>query len=196
MQITWEMFMMDISVLKEKSDSLNDGWEIKGDPSQVGLAYLFKTLKKPLKPSMPLSCCQELEDASLELKQLDFASKSASNSSEMVVFEYHILYSLSYGVPVLYFNAWKSDGSLLEIEKVWDLASSPYKDAVKESKWGAVSQQDHPIIGKPYFFFHPCNTARLLEDVCSGDPKSNRVLAWLSLVAPLVGLSIPYKFAK
>ncbi|XP_065352771.1 ubiquitin-like-conjugating enzyme ATG10 [Cloeon dipterum] len=193
MQISWEKFLEDIGDLKTKSDVVNDGWQLEGNVSQTGLAYLSKSLVNNV-PVSSLPGCLELEESDLEECMLDPSTKINPSLQERVTFEYHILYSLSYAVPILYFNAWRENGSLLEIERIWDLAFSQYRNAVKSAKWGAVSQQDHPILGSPFFFFHPCNTANFLEDL-PGKTK-NTVVSWLSVVGPLVGLTVPLFYAE
>jgi len=191
-RLTWNEFCSDISELKNASDTLDDGWLSKGDFSECGRGYLSKIVRRRIAASAT-AACEDLEDAFLKE---DFAEEGTA-VSEMVTFEYHLLYSLSFEVPVLYFNAWHSNGSLLDIEQIWDLASVAHKGAVRDSKWNAVSQQDHPLLGTPFFFFHPCNSANLLGDLTSPDTScSNRILAWLSVVGPILGLRVPIDYVK
>jgi ubiquitin-like-conjugating enzyme ATG10 len=94
----------------------------------------------------------------------------------------HVVYSPSYNVPVLYLNSYTAgmtstlrlmsvDGELIE----W--LGEP----------GVLSQQDHPIVGIPFYFIHPCRTQELLREI-SGD--CNYIAGWLSLVGPQVGLHL------
>ncbi|KAF8477553.1 hypothetical protein BDZ91DRAFT_709458 [Kalaharituber pfeilii] len=64
---------------------------------------------------------------------------------------------------------------------------------------GAVSQGDHPIEGKPFWFIHPCATASTLEEWRGGDnvgstyeiTLKNYIQIWLGIVGSCVGLHLP-----
>uniref|UniRef100_A0A914WND5 Ubiquitin-like-conjugating enzyme ATG10 n=1 Tax=Plectus sambesii TaxID=2011161 RepID=A0A914WND5_9BILA len=105
--------------------------------------------------------------------------------------EYHICFNPSYGVPVLYFNIWTQDGKLLPIEQVWQLVCSSHKEAVLLDPWTAISQQEHPHLGAPWFHIHPCHTAKAMSKLSQSTTQFNYVLSWLSMFGPVVGLSIP-----
>ncbi len=53
--------------------------------------------------------------------------------------------------------------------------------------------KEHPLLGIPFFFIHPCNTAAFMKELFSSDnqDKSMYVLSWFTLVAPVVGLTAP-----
>lgn len=137
--------------------------------------------------------CENFEDSVLE--QDDESEARLKGAKDVITLEYHLLYSLSYQVPILYFNAWRPNGEFLSIEEIWTLACPTLRGALKKARWGAISQQDHPILGTPYFFFHPCNSAQLLANVAQDD-RANKVIAWLSVVAPLVGLPFSIEYLR
>ena len=73
----------------------------------------------------------------------------------LIITEYHIVYSTTYRVPVLYFNAhrpgivstnnyksakthWIPDGALLTLDEIWDELRSPYM--TDENKWSFLTQ--------------------------------------------------------
>lgn len=114
------------------------------------------------------------------------------SSNSFSVFVYHIVYSQSYSVPILYFNAYHADGKLLTLEEIWNKIPNCYQDSVKINKWNMITQQEHPELGIPYFTIHPCYTA----DFMSSCKSSNYLITWLSIVGPLVGLNLLCEYAK
>jgi ubiquitin-like-conjugating enzyme ATG10 len=129
---------------------------------------------------------------------------------------YNVLYSPSYGEPVLYFEAHDQSGSPLPLAHV--LASlrleggAAAEGATSSVQLPAVtlSQEDHPLLGRPFYLLHPCRTGdvmgRLLgpRHLASGDsveaaaagataePESSSLrylLAWMCVAGQPVGLS-------
>ncbi|KAL6431164.1 hypothetical protein ACFW04_007108 [Cataglyphis niger] len=88
--------------------------------------------------------------------------------------EHHILWSMSFGVPVFYFNRWKSDFPGINPMSV--------NEAQTDSKlnYMELSQAIHPLIGTPFLQLHPC----LSQDLLQSMPMSkNKLVSWLSCVA-------------
>lgn len=115
-----------------------------------------------------------------------------------ITFDYHIVYSLSHSVPVLYFNAWHSTGQLLSLDEVWERVDATHREQIISNKWGTLTQVEHPLLGRPYFQLHPCNTAKLMGQVMpqsahSHSPATLRtyLISWLSMFGPPVGLELP-----
>lgn len=78
-----------------------------------------------------------------------------------------------------------------------------------------VTQQDHPVLARPFFCVHPCKTAELMTVVmqaaanakssaslCVAEHKGSSLaggadvtdvylISWLSLLGPAVGLTVP-----
>ncbi|KAJ2955195.1 hypothetical protein NQZ79_g8770 [Umbelopsis isabellina] len=110
--------------------------------------------------------------------------------------EYHVVYSSSYQVPVLYFNAYYSNGSVLTRDELDQFVINPnYREPLKSStllQQGSVSQQEHPVLGLPFYYIHPCDTASLMTQVNISDINCY-ITSWLSFFGPLVGLYLPSK---
>lgn len=136
--ITWEQFSKEIHVIFEKSKEIGDNWEIFEAVKHPFLLNFFpvKVIEKDfsflqqntdtcgtyLRKTAFVELCLH-RDA--ELDDMEFAEEqSLSNDSppiscgkpvtksdesrELLSFEYHVLYHLSYAVPYLCFNATKS----------------------------------------------------------------------------------------
>ncbi|XP_013400486.1 ubiquitin-like-conjugating enzyme ATG10 isoform X2 [Lingula anatina] len=135
--------------------------------------------------------------------------------------EYHVVYSDSYSVPVLYFNMYHDSGKLLTLDEIWSLVPQIYQSRLSQERWTFLTQQEHPILGRPYFQLHPCHTASLMKhsvlsratkpeistDTAQGlagvsatshtpsmRRKGSYLVQWLSSVAPVVrlGMSLEY----
>lgn len=171
--VSWEVFLKDSLEFVKFSDKINDGWHfsenIKDEPGSI---YLYKSIQV----SRP-----EEEDCFSEFDSVDITP------SQIVIWEYHILYSLSYSVPVLYFNVYDSGGKRLS----YDCTISSIKCVDKQKHMRTVSQAEHPLLMRPYYFIHPCHTAEFL---CDG--FKNVIVCWLSVVAPLVNLTLSFDYAK
>jgi ubiquitin-like-conjugating enzyme ATG10 len=63
---------------------------------------------------------------------------------------------------------------------------------------GGLTLVDHPEIGKPVFFIHPCRTQEAVRDVLG--PKHVDGLEWLMIwfgvIGTAVGLSVPVGLAE
>lgn len=90
-------------------------------------------------------------------------------------------------------NSITSDGSILsrnDLER--HIFSKIHVEALKTNsliQQGAISQHDHPVLGQPFFYVHPCDTSALMAQLQIGDTLSY-VISWLSFFGPPVGLYI------
>lgn len=124
-------------------------WRKKGERDEEDLGSL----------AGDTSCLVEDSDVAY----LDRSASEIINEEEncTVHVEYHILHSVSYQVPVLYFNAAFSNGQSLVLEDIWELLSSDFVSQ-KADRWRLVTQQEHPYLGRPFYHIHPCHTATVM----------------------------------
>ena len=107
----------------------------------------------------------------------DTSSVCELSQQRTVHLEYHIVYSQSYQVPILYFNATYTNGRQLVLEDIWKLISKQLTSS-KTDKWSLVTQQEHPLLHCPYYHIHPCHTAKVMSKALSvqkGTCVSNKV---------------------
>jgi len=120
-----------------------------------------------------------------------------SSSDNVHVYDFHVVYSYSYKVPVLYFQGHRSDGQLLTLDEIKHNLPSNSLKVLSESKWTFITREEHPHLSRPWFTLHPCATSdwmKLLleESKVAIEEQSLRYLsAWLSVVGQAVGLKIP-----
>eukprot|EP00980_Cylindrotheca_fusiformis_P026424 scaffold16150_cov112-Cylindrotheca_fusiformis.AAC.3 len=111
------------------------------------------------------------------------------NRAISIQWDFSIVYSDTYRVPVLYFRVQKLDGTPVTRTQVLNLLP---KQQIKDS-WDFISQDEHPITCFPSFFLHPCQTATRLEqlNLSNGNQRSMVLWAWMSMVFPAVDQGIP-----
>ncbi|KAJ2161134.1 hypothetical protein GGF46_001724 [Coemansia sp. RSA 552] len=117
-----------------------------------------------------------------------------------LVVEYHVVFSRSWRVPVVYVRVLnEAQETVLDVGRVYDLlvgGDPVMREAMQSVEFGgALGIQDHPELGTPYLYLHPCHTATLLRAVAAAPDveidSRNYLSAFLSLVGPAVGLTLP-----
>ncbi|TPX66289.1 hypothetical protein SpCBS45565_g04570 [Spizellomyces sp. 'palustris'] len=107
-----------------------------------------------------------------------------------ITLEFHVIYSTTYACPVLYFYGHTSAGTGLSLEDIRQTVNGhmPDLDGEKRTEYDmpVVSQKDHPILGNPFYFIHPCHTADVTAEMLEAcDSDANYFVFWLSLVGQL-----------
>lgn len=128
---------------------------------------------------------------------LPFRSK---RTPPIAIVEYHILLSPSYQAPVLYFQITAHSSGIplsVSLSDVYTiLVSADSRVAVeKVGVIGGISQGDHPVLGIPYYFVHPCNTVDAMREWEleweKGMGPEAYLGIWMGLVGGVVGLWMP-----
>ena len=101
-------------------------------------------------------------------------------SREKIRTEYHIIYSVAFAVPALYFRKFADNGEIL-----WHLELE------------GVTQMPHPFFQTPFYQVHPCHTEKWMKEMRSNTTAKNMnyLVTWLSFIAPHVGLNVSEKYA-
>ena len=112
----------------------------------------------------------------------------------IALLEFHIVYHTIYQTPVLYFRGTAVDGLPLPLEVVTHDAEFPGSNG----RSTFIAMEEHPVLGTPFAFLHPCETAAAMQLLQAHIPTDGSVLeakvprylaSWLSLVQPLTGIS-------
>ncbi|XP_072024965.1 ubiquitin-like-conjugating enzyme ATG10 isoform X2 [Amphiura filiformis] len=211
---SFDEFCRNVDAFLKLSDQSKDGWQRSTfeDSSHQLTPYMVKknvlrhsvTSQREVIPdtNTVLSTEDSTEDQLVEDDTGTAAAEKTltESSSEFHQYEYHIVYSSSYSVPVLYFTACKSDGKLLSLDEVWQAIPEYYQTRLQHQRWTFITQQEHPYLGRPFFQLHPCHTADLMHAVLpqgtDSTKRSNYLVTWLSSVGPVVGLSLPLFYSQ
>ncbi|ETP03016.1 hypothetical protein F441_19962 [Phytophthora nicotianae CJ01A1] len=120
-----------------------------------------------------------------------------SGEVETALLEFHIVFHTVYQTPVLYFRALAVDGTPLNTNTVTCGVQFPGSNG----RPAFVGMEEHPVVGKPFSFLHPCETAAAMQllqaqlqsskstEVSSDVEIPQYLASWLSLVQPLTGIS-------
>lgn len=131
-----------------------------------------------------LTCCMLEEDAEEDSSAL--SGIHDCNSSSSVTSEVHIAYSVIYSEPMLLFNKFYASGSLLSHGDLWRTILPGHLPTKIRCN---ITQQEHPVLGTPFYAVHPCQTAAFMHDAMSmeGRIRSGLYLAsWLSTMGCVV----------
>ena len=120
-----------------------------------------------------------------------YASKSQQKiipDQKVLSVEYHIIYSISYQVPVLYLRVFDESGRIFtDPDKVLEILSNPAQvDHLRSIKWEALTQQPHPVFqvnrGIHYFILFYFQGANKTENSLTDDMMrhgSNKIVKFL-----------------
>ncbi|XP_043320668.1 ubiquitin-like-conjugating enzyme ATG10 isoform X3 [Cervus elaphus] len=112
----------------------------------------------------------------------DFEVTETTVAAEVIKYEYHVLYSCSYQVPVLYFRASFLDGRPVALKDIWEGVHECYKTRLLQGPWDTITQQPSTCS----MLLH-CSRPLLLWFSLEHFPTWPRLseLAWLVLLMPL-----------
>ncbi|KAJ3696805.1 hypothetical protein LUZ61_000510 [Rhynchospora tenuis] len=113
------------------------------------------------------------------------------------LYDFHVVYSFTYRVPVLYFRGYKSDGCQLSLDEIKEELPSHAVQILEKSKWTFMTQEEHPYLNTPWYTLHPCGTGDWMKLLLSSTSYGEKVSliqylpAWLSVIGQTVGLRVP-----
>ncbi|XP_044075852.1 ubiquitin-like-conjugating enzyme ATG10 isoform X5 [Siniperca chuatsi] len=178
-----ETFRCCCQLLLQQSEQLRDGWSWEAVQSVIVAPVDADSIK------------DDIDDDDED----DGVCTVSEGSSQVLQYEYHILYSCSYSAPVLYFRAFTLEGRSLSLEEVWSSVHPNFRLRLQKSPLNTITLQEHPLLGQPFFMLHPCRTEEFMRPVVQAAQDQHRpvnyVLSWLSVVGPLVGLDVPLKYS-
>ncbi|XP_020282847.1 ubiquitin-like-conjugating enzyme ATG10 isoform X2 [Pseudomyrmex gracilis] len=184
--VTWEEFLENAQHFLVVSDEISDGWKFHGNKDIPGQAYLVRKAKCFVSCDTAYSAARNdestgffndnTEEFYVKFQNDPHEAPSTDETSPLII-EHHILWSMSYGVPVLFFNGWKSDFSGINPVSVNE-AQTVYSSQLNYME---LSQAIHPVVGTPFLQLHPCLSQELLRSMSK---SKNKLVSWLSCVAP------------
>ncbi|KNC82169.1 hypothetical protein SARC_05550 [Sphaeroforma arctica JP610] len=246
MPLSWPDFVADAVCFVERSDKINDGWELifnhgceggrfikKNTRYRVASGSIKKTTSREASDEQSDDTDSELSASELELTDEsdygiiddndEFAVMPQSAKNTWFDMEYHIVYSLSFKVPVLYLTGRKKDGKLLRSDDILGCLPAYQVATFRNLSTPVVTQVEHPLLGVPYLMVHPCRTEDLMQIVLSAKSEftdrvvsrtrsdiyqasrtciennaassgHNYIVSWLTLVGPIFGLKVATKY--
>lgn len=154
------------------------------------------------------------ELANMRLMLVRNELKPVNPGNQVWMYEYNVIYSDSYEVPVMYFSTsrqGKLNKCLLNILKLIDIFNlritdgslvNPVEvesfhraDQKSELLGQMVSQVEHPILFRPFHMIHPCRTRDFMKQH-SEINSANYLICWLSTIGTVLSLKLDLKLAK
>ncbi|KAF5364190.1 hypothetical protein D9756_000697 [Leucocoprinus leucothites] len=122
---------------------------------------------------------------------------SATSETESFTCQQYVVFSSTFRVPAFYFLLSDSSGSplpLLEVLKTslfkinaWDNPEvSSYTISLPTATFPLLSHGDHPTLGIPCWYFHPCETTAVVDELMrevaqDGWSEEARLARWLEM---------------
>ncbi|KAL3517905.1 hypothetical protein ACH5RR_020494 [Cinchona calisaya] len=143
---------------------------------------------------------KEVTSCSDEDGFVDIATLAQNHDHASHHYDFHVVYSTSYRVPVLYFRAYHSDGQVLILDDVEKSIPVNSAKLLMESKWTFITQEDHPYLNRPWYTLHPCGTSEWMKLLFNnelgvaegGVVVAKYLVSWFSVVGQVFGLKIPF----
>ncbi|XP_032638166.1 ubiquitin-like-conjugating enzyme ATG10 isoform X3 [Chelonoidis abingdonii] len=153
------------------SQQIGDGWEwksIKDFPD----GYMSKThfqMKNGNTPSIFKDSTKESDEQTFTHVEEALDDSQVSGicaPSEVIRYEYHVLYSSSYEVPVLYFRACFLDGRPLTLDEIWEGVHECYRARLLEGPWDTITQQEYKLHYIMAEYCRPSCGAKSTSELC------------------------------
>ncbi|KAI9001172.1 hypothetical protein BD414DRAFT_452306 [Trametes punicea] len=172
------------------------GWSWHEHPFIVGLGYLARTVYLP-------QIAAAEADVTNEQIQIDAEDDVAIavNGEERLICQQYVVFAPTFEVPAFYFTLHDSSGSPLPLNAIVKSAlfrrhalPSPDENTfaltLPDSSLALLSQGDHPTLGTPSWYFHPCHTSEVVgEIVAESDAREDgdELLRWMEVWFMIIG---------
>ncbi|EIW61738.1 uncharacterized protein TRAVEDRAFT_163229 [Trametes versicolor FP-101664 SS1] len=167
------------------------GWSWHEHSYVSGLGYLSRTVLLPR-----ISPSEEGELGELVGTTLEVEDESAAVvPGELQTCKQYVVYSPTFEVPAFYFTLNKSSGSPLVLDQIVQSTlfrrnALPSSDGntfgltLPGSNLSLLSQGDHPTLGTPSWYFHPCHTSEVVGEILAaseGTQPGDELLRWMEV---------------
>ncbi|KAI0254261.1 hypothetical protein BJV78DRAFT_1186621 [Lactifluus subvellereus] len=180
------------------------GWSWAEHPTVTGLGYMSRTALLQCRTRKRDSDLVE-EDGLESGDTIDDPAVARDASSGFLTCGQSIVFSPTFQVPVFYFTVHDSYGAPLALEEIMNtsLLRSHVLSGTQVTSFALVqldalfpllSQGDHPTLGTPSWFIHPCGTACAMGELigeknAGGMPEvvNDKLLDWLEMWFMVLG---------
>ncbi|EME39292.1 hypothetical protein DOTSEDRAFT_75124 [Dothistroma septosporum NZE10] len=205
MSVSVGIFDIAIERLQKAWHQLQDqsDWENVQALASYGLGYLRITRQIPRAEDERTRCGSSESGAEVAMDESDDEALPVQRTPRSAVYRviYDIVHSTTYEVPVLYLTFSDSPGKTRPSpDEIYPLlVPNAYRPQIKSvGIMGALSTTEHPIMGVPAYFIHPCRTQEAMAPLLlDRDVKPEHYLMlWLGMIGGSAGLNMPVELAQ
>ncbi|KAF5387755.1 hypothetical protein D9615_000344 [Tricholomella constricta] len=204
-RVQFEAACKELIATERPVEALN-GWSWNEHPSLPNLGFLsrrvfhFRTTQSTSIDSMPTD--------GVDLEETLFEEDEAASAiaPESFVSCQYVVYSATFQVPAFYFTMHDPKGAPLALANL--VRTSLFHPFVFEqteatsfgltrpaSAFPLLSQGDHPALGTPCWYLHPCETAKCVDELMSeldlaGYAEEQRFVRWLEMWFMVLGSTV------
>ncbi|KAL6299106.1 hypothetical protein BKA93DRAFT_808335 [Sparassis latifolia] len=172
-----------------------NGWTWKEHASLPNFGYMCRAVFFPLTLTVQ-SGDEPDEDVYHDISDVDDnAALTQTQSTGVLSTRQYVVHSPTFQVPAFYFTIHDSAGSPLTLADIVttplfrrhalpETVSNSFAVSAPESLFPMLSQGDHPTLGTPAWYFHPCYTLESVAEVMMEVQQDEwtteqRLLRWL-----------------
>ncbi|KAK0468299.1 acetyl-CoA acetyltransferase [Desarmillaria tabescens] len=177
------------------------GWSWNEHASINGLGYLSRRTMHTRRLTSVYSDNDEIYNEEYEEQQDE--STAVAIPDVTLICQQYIVYSATFQVPAFYFTMHDCNGSPLGLAdimntslfrpSVFDTAErTTFALSTPDQMFPLLSQGDHPTLGTPSWYFHPCESARAVDELMTELGKAElttegRLVRWIEMWIMVVG---------
>jgi len=183
------------------------GWSWNEHPLTSDFGYMSRTVT--------LSTAQDIDkshpdlDSEHDVVEIDDNATMSNSPLTSVISNQYIVYSATFQVPTFYFTIHNSNGSPLCLTDIVKTSlfrrfalegteTTSFGVSLPASSFPLLSQGDHPTLGTPCWYFHPCETSgavdEVMKEIMQGSwTESRRLVRWLEAWFMVLGTAVTLK---
>jgi len=207
--LSWESFARGGRHILRVSNAIGDRWQFRGTWDEYCGGYLVKRIDEPITASSihkdaDVNDADDIDDtdalqiaASAQVEE-DGDCVATGEVNDFYIKELHVVYSMAHNVPILFLKAWRRDGSCLPVDYLWkDFTTILHMEVDALNRLRTLTQQEHPFLGEPWYFLHPCQTAHLMTSIglTGATPAEEYMTSWMSTLLPLFSCPVANEYA-
>ncbi|KAJ7179916.1 hypothetical protein C8R43DRAFT_971142 [Mycena crocata] len=158
------------------SSHVDAKWTWREHPSHPNLGYMARSVLHTRRAEK----ASDNEDAD---------DTTAATPTETLTCMQYVVYSPSFQVPAFYFTLHDASGSPLALDNLVNTTlfrrfafegteGTSFALSLPGSAFPLLSQGDHPTLGTPCWFFHPCQSAAAVDEIM-GELWERRLERWM-----------------
>ncbi|KAG0709549.1 hypothetical protein DFH29DRAFT_884663 [Suillus ampliporus] len=177
------------------------GWSWKEHHTLPSFGYMHRSITLNWRQPASVDASLDIEDS---LDVVDDSTAASHGSRNSLTCQQYVVLSATFRVPAFYFSVHGSSGSPLQLADI--MKTSLLREDVREGtvattfavshpamNFPLLSQGEHPTLGTPCWYFHPCETASAVQDILkeseeSGGRPLRYMEAWFTVLSTVVDM--------